>query len=223
MSTCLFFFALRDGYGGRQEARYATMWLAVLRTVQRMMLVRGYPMQDADIRATAETAFSLSTRPNYVHHLFTGDNNHMVHLNNESKVGIKSIRVLIDQMKENEVTHAICVFMQPPTPFARRFLSNLKSESENLHIEYFYSHELIFDITQHKLMPRHVRLTEEEKQAVVQRYGKQEHFYPKIQLSDPMARYLGLQKGHMIRVERSIPHLGQSVTYRIACSSSSAK
>ena len=51
----------------------------------------------------------------------------------------------------------------------------------------------------------------------MQRYGTQEHCYPKIQINDPMARYLGLSKGDMIRVERTIPNLGHNTMYRIAC------
>lgn len=191
------------------------MWKAVLRTLYRMMGVRGQPIKECDVDAVAR---NLSTQSGHIHYLYTEDAHHIIHLNNETKVGIKSIRTLIDKMTQEGLTHAICVFTQPPTPFARRFLVNLHHESD-LHIEYFFSYELIFDITQHKLMPKHGRLTEAEKQALIHRYGKEEHCYPKIQLNDPMARYLGLKIGDMIRVERNIPHLGRSVTYRIACAS----
>ena len=193
------------------------MWDSVIQTLQRMLHVRGYPLQKTDVDNIDSIVLNLSTKPNYIHALQSQDKRHMVCLNNEKKVGIKSIRSLIDIMQTTAVHHAICVFMQPPTPFARRYLSNLSREFENLRIEYFFSYELMFDITQHKLMPRHVLLNNEEKEEVMQKYGNPEHCYPKIQLNDPMARYLGLSQGDMIRVERTIPNLGHNTMYRIAC------
>ena len=77
------------------------------------------------------------------------------------------------------------------------------------------------DITQHVLMPKHRKLSTTEKERVLDQYGRETAMYPKILLDDPMARYLGLQAGDMVHVQRSIPYLGSRPMYRLAFANAS--
>ena len=120
-------------------------------------------------------------------------------------------------MEKQEVRHAICVFLQAPTPFAKRYLNTLQSENEDMTIEYFFVSELQFDITRHQLMPRHTLLTGAAKDAVLDKYGRNLSLYPKILLKDPMARYLGLKRDSMVEILRVVPNQGTTSVYRVAC------
>ena len=141
----------------------------------------------------------------------------LIHLNNEKKIGIKVIRHLLQSMEEHQLEHGICVFLQAPTPFAKRYLANLHSDHPRIRIEYFFARELQFDITQHALMPKHTQMRAAEKDAVLAQYGRNLSLYPKILLTDPMARYLGLQKNDMVRIHRVVPNQGVVTVYRVAC------
>ena len=67
-------------------------------------------------------------------------------------------------------------------------------------------------------MPKHTNMTADDKDVVLERYGRNLALYPKILLTDPMARYLGLQKDDMVQVERVMLNQGISIVYRVACS-----
>lgn len=53
------------------------------------------------------------------------------------------------------------------------------------------------NITEHELVPRHIPLSSEEKQNLLQRYKVKDGQLPRIQQTDPVARYFGLSKGQV--------------------------
>lgn len=144
----------------------------------------------------------------------------LVYLSNEKKVGIRTIRLLLACMEEGQYQAALCVFVSQPTPFAKRELVALQQETPSRWVELFYTSELRIDITQHQLVPRHVQLSTQEAEAVLKQYKASHQHIPKILLTDPMARYLGLREGEMVRVERKMGNQGQLPMYRIAASPS---
>ena len=190
------------------------MWENTLATLYRMLETRGY---QADDTVSADIIHKLQHRQSFSHDICITQPPLIIHLNNEKKIGIKVIRQLLQTMEKMQVQHGICVFLQAPTPFARRYLINLQREKPDIRIEYFFSSDMQFDITQHKLMPKHIHLQGEKKDAVLARYGRNLALYPKILLTDPMARYLGLQKDDMVQIERVVINQGVATVYRVAC------
>eukprot|EP00913_Durusdinium_trenchii_P018155 g17056.t1 len=94
-------------------------------------------------------------------------------------------------MDERKIREAILVVKQPLTPLAR---TAINEASTKMRIEVFHENELIVNITQHELVPKHVPLSEEEKQQLLNRYKMKPTQLPRIQVIDPVARYFGMQR-----------------------------
>jgi len=75
--------------------------------------------------------------------------------------------------------------------------------------------ELLANITEHELVPKHTRMSAEEKAALLARYKVADAQLPRIRLDDPVAKYLGLQRGEVVRIVRRSETAGRYVTYRV--------
>ena len=64
-------------------------------------------------------------------------------------------------------------------------------------LEFFTDSELQVNITEHELVPKHIALTPEEKKELFDKYKLKENQLSRIQLDDPVVRYLGLQRGQV--------------------------
>ncbi|GMI22005.1 hypothetical protein TeGR_g13739 [Tetraparma gracilis] len=136
----------------------------------------------------------------------------IVYFPEDEKVGVKPIKVYTDQMRENGIKRAILVLRAGITPFAKQGVAEM---SDEFTIEHFREAELLIDITEHHLVPEHVVLNDDEKRALLSRYRLKEAQLPRIQPSDPVARYFGMKRGQIVKIIRPSETAGRYVTYRI--------
>jgi len=128
-------------------------------------------------------------------------------------VGVKTIEDYYKtRMKEGGVTRAILILTSKGiTPFAKQCIAKMHSRAI---IEQFTEEEMLVNITKHNLVPKHIILTQDEKDAVLQKYKLKETQLPRMQLTDPVARYFGLQRGQVVKIVRPSETAGRYVTYR---------
>ncbi|KAI9725139.1 MAG: DNA-directed RNA polymerases II 24 kDa polypeptide (RNA polymerase II subunit 5) [Chrysothrix sp. TS-e1954] len=130
--------------------------------------------------------------------------------NNEANVGIKHLRAFAHYIDEHNFRTGIFISAVNPTKSA---LKVIPSVLPNV-IEVFNEQDLLVNITKHELVPRHVLLSVEEKKAVLQRYRVKENQLPRIQTTDPVARFLGLKRGQVVKIIRESVTAGRYASYR---------
>lgn len=81
--------------------------------------------------------------------------------------------------------------------------------------EVFWIHELIIDPVNHIITPKHIPLTNEEKENVLKEYEVKKKDLPRIDITDFMVRYYKLSEGDIFEIHRISIASGEAVTYRL--------
>lgn len=123
-----------------------------------------------------------------------------------------SLYSYIERMEENNCERAIIVVQNLITPYAKQTLSAIQ---EKITVEQFQEAELLINITKHVFVPEHIVLSADEKVALLAKYKLKDTQLPRIQSSDPIARYYGLAKGQVVKIIRPSETAGRYVTYRL--------
>ncbi|OQS06564.1 DNA-directed RNA polymerase I, II, and III subunit RPABC1 [Thraustotheca clavata] len=190
----------------------------VRKTVVKMLHNRGYIVSDEELRRTTdEFVQQFGENPSrenltiLVEKVDDPSDNLFVFYPDDAKVGVKPIRNYCNRMKDENVTKAILIVQDGITPFAKQALNEMAPKFK---IDHFKETELLVDITEHTLVPVHKVLTREEKIALLKRYKLKDSQLPRMQASDPIARYYGMTRGQVVKIIRPSETAGRYVTYR---------
>ena len=102
------------------------------------------------------------------------------------------------------LAHCIIVYTDCVTPMAKKLIT----DSVDIVLEVFHIDELQYNITQHRLVPQHIKIPDNEIKEFKKTYGMK---IPIILKTDPIARFYRYQRGDIIKVIRNNGY----VTYRI--------
>lgn len=72
-----------------------------------------------------------------------------------------------------------------------------------------------FDIIKHALVPKHIKLKEEEKQELLKKYNISDTQLPMIKSSDPAIQNLDPKTGEIIKIIRKSPTNIETEFYRV--------
>ena len=93
-------------------------------------------------------------------------------------------------------------------------IKNLK-EQTNVTIEIFMMKELQYNISHHVLVPKHEIVHDtNEIETLLNIYQLKRNQLPIILKTDPMARYLDVKAGDVVKITRKSPSAGEAILYR---------
>lgn len=203
-----------------EEVKLTNLYYKMNRTILQMMRDRKFQLDESEIDWTIEDfkkAYgSANFNPSSLNRIFTNDEGERIYACFDSidKLSTATINGLSKKMDEQNVTHMI--FLVRPgsaTKASMKIVDGLRASGK--WIEVFDFDEVAINITEHELVPKHEPLTEEEKQEVLKRYNVKETQLPRILRTDPVARYLGVRPGQILKITRKSDTAGEYVTYRL--------
>uniref|UniRef100_A0AC35UCV0 RPB5 homolog n=1 Tax=Rhabditophanes sp. KR3021 TaxID=114890 RepID=A0AC35UCV0_9BILA len=205
------------------ELETSKLW-RIRRTVTQLCHDRGYLVTDDELNLTLDdfkTTFgsqpsqgkpSRSDLTMLVAHVQNSEDQMFIFFPDDPKVGIKTIKTICGQMQDQHIQKAIIVVQGGMTPSAKQAIIDLAGKYT---IDQFAENELVVNITEHELVPEHIVMTEEEKRELLKRYRVAPSQLPRMQVSDPIARYYGLKRGQVVKIVRPSETAGRYVSYRV--------
>ena len=125
-------------------------------------------------------------------------------------VGIKDLKAFGHLLNEKNYHTGIFVAQAAPTSSALKIIPSILPTV----MEIFKEEDLLVNISKHELVPKHTLLSPEDKKRLLERYRLKETQLPRIRMDDPMARYLGLKRGQVVKIIRKSETAGRYASYR---------
>lgn len=109
--------------------------------------------------------------------------------------------------KYGDDTGIIYVLKNKPNTFVHKEIKSID--------EIFLYTELIFNRTKHRLVPKHVLLTEAEKRDILTTYDCRDTQLPRMLTTDMVSRHFGAKPGDIFAIHVPSPSSGMNIKYRV--------
>jgi DNA-directed RNA polymerase I, II, and III subunit RPABC1 len=187
----------------------------VRNTVLEMLYDRGYVVPDIENISFEEFVIKYNNKNIDIFIDDTLNNSKIyVYFHNEiknfSKGDLKNIIQKIVTQYNDENINLILLLREKENSTVTKELE--KKQYEN--VEIFLKKNMIFNITHHIYVPKHIVLSNEESDEIVSKFNTPKIKFPKILKTDPAARYFALKSGMMFKILRDSPEVGESISYR---------
>lgn len=136
----------------------------------------------------------------------------VVWFSDKEKLAGDEVKEYWSKMTAQNLTNAVLVYRDQITSQAKQ---EIEFNSHLMRIELFHIDELQVNITEHQYVPTHIPMKKEQKKRLLKKYRLKDFQLPKILKRDPVARYLGLVPGDVVKIIRPSETAGKYVTYRI--------
>ena len=186
--------------------------LKVRNTIIEMLKDRSYNVDNETANVDIDQFVAMYDNENIN---FTVDDKIHIYFYNENKsFGKKDLTTIYSKVK-TEIGDAIRLMII----INGKCIESIRNELNNLeyqNVEIFTQDQLQFNITKNYLVPKHVLLSEKEKQEVYKKYNTNSNdVFQKIRKNDPVAQYYAMKKDDMCKIIRSSPSSGICVSYRV--------
>ena len=132
-------------------------------------------------------------------------------LKNFSKSDLKNIMQKITSEYQDENINIILLLRDKENSAVTKELN--KTSFTN--VEIFLKSNMIFNITHHEYVPKHIILTPEEEKELLEKYNTTKTKLPKISSLDPIAKYYGMKTNQICKIIRKSPEVGNYLYYRL--------
>ncbi|MAD25115.1 MAG: hypothetical protein CMO44_13170 [Verrucomicrobiales bacterium] len=133
----------------------------------------------------------------------------------KEKIGVREIRTVIENAKQQNLKVLLLITIEKMTFFAQRECKSKNNSSEYPFIELWTKNELNCNIINHFTQPKFTVLSSKDKQQLLLNTDIRK--FPKLLQTDPVARFLGLQKGVVVMIDRVLPGGQTTKIYRHVC------
>lgn len=158
-------------------------------TITDMIIQRGYNIIDTD-----EKIIGINKKNEKI----------IFFMNEVTKFNSDRAKEYIVLVNSMGINHCIVVYTDCVTPMASKLLAC----SFDITLELFHIDELQYNITRHRLVPQHIKLSDYDAKQFKKKYGSR---LPIILETDPIARFYKYKIGDIIKIIRK----NNYVTYRI--------
>ena len=110
------------------------------------------------------------------------------------KFNINKVKECISIAHNMEVNHCIAIYVESITSSAKKIVES----SVDIDIELFTLKELQYNITKHRFVPKHIKLSEKDAKVFKKDYGIK---FPIILKGDPVSRFYNYKRGDIIKIE----------------------
>ena len=138
-----------------------------------------------------------------------------IHFHNEiknfSKNDLKNIMQTIISKYNDQDINLILILREKENSAISKELS--KDTYKN--VEIFLRKNMVFNVTKHVYVPKHIILTKDEEKELLEKYYTTKGKLPKMPKSDPIAKYYGMKSEQICKIIRKSPEVGEYVYYRL--------
>ena len=143
--------------------------------------------------------------------IHVNDNTKIIYYMN-NKFKIVELRKFIQPTENENIKNIILIFKEK----INNFNSKNIEEFTGINLQVFLIKELMFNLSRHTVVPKHevIRDTDVIDELVKTYNLKTKLQFPIILKTDPMAKYLNVQSGEIVKITRISPSSGDSLLYR---------
>lgn len=178
----------------------------------------NFSQEELDIMYKANPKLTYEINP--IDMVFS-ENNYTVKYVLQPKLRTKDVMKLVEDMieekyLEEEGTLILVVrdSMKTEETIENFFESILKKH--NIYVQMFSINKLLYNVTEHALVPKHEIVSIEEKKELVTKYNlENEEQLPLIKKNDPVAKYLGMKVGNVCKITTYSETHGIYTKYRL--------
>lgn len=181
------------------------------RVLTTMLKDRGYDVSGENVMSKSEFDSKYPNLDSMNAIIYTGKDtlvvNYIQDSNKGGSIGIGPINVMFHYMKENDFRHGLIVLKDKLSSRAKEEIENAKND---VRIEVFQEADLMFPCVYHRLVPKHVPLSEKDADEVLKKLKLDRNKIPRLPTFDAVARYYDFSVGTLIAIYRE-----NGIYYRI--------
>lgn len=110
-----------------------------------------------------------------------------------------SILNIADRLLKDNIQNCVIIHNSEVNNIA--FLQNIENV-QRFHIQIFYDIELVYNVTKHVYVPRHILLTKDEQAEFMTKNKIKPSQLPVLKKDDPVVRYYDFRSRQLIKIER---------------------